>query len=414
MRTLKSVPRLAIGLLLGLGIVSCSLGSPSEGRSATAGQPNAAITLWGRGVLQFAACEDIRCPADQPRTVLSIAEPGRTVKKGDLLVEFDASTLLEKCEDQEILAMKAAAELSVAELSLSSDKQVADDAVAVAERSLHMAETQLKNYRTAEYPSQETAAKNEAILAEERATRRKMQLDELEAAYKEQPSNSLQQELMEIRLASTQARMEMTAAQDKLKLLKDTIFPRRTEELELAVAQRQLDLLRARNEATRIAREGEMRIAIATAMQRMEKERSLRLRKQMEACTLCAPRDGAIVSPNAASSDALKQPEIQPGDTARPNQVLLRLADPAQLKLDVHMSLPTPPSIAVGRPATIRCNVFPDRTFRGHVTGVRVLTYSNRGVNPIGVLVTVRLDDPANDLKPGMEAAAELDASSAL
>lgn len=322
MRNAKQVQLLAIGMLLGTAVAGCGAENSAPGRRSDAG-----AAIKGQDVLASGGYEEIRCRTEQPRPVLFIARPGQAVKKGDLLVELDAFALAEKRQEQETRVMRAEAELANIEASAPGAKVVAEEMVAVAERALHFVERQLADYRAGEYPAQQVAARNEAMIAEERATMLKQRTEEMEALYKEQQSQSLERELLEVRLALTQARAEATAAQDKLKLLKDMIYPRKTEELKLAIAQRNIDLVRARNDLARITLESRTSLLLAQHVHRMEEARSQRLSKEIEACKLYAPRDGTVISPNDAALQAPCEPEVRPGDTARPGQLLLRLAD---------------------------------------------------------------------------------------
>lgn len=62
-----------------------------------------------------------------------------------------------------------------------------------------------------------------------------------------------------------------------------------------------------------------------------------------------------------------------------------------------------------GQSATIRLDAIPGRTVAGHVAEVRVLPDAQPGANE--ALITVRIDDPSADLKPGMRATVEFDLS---
>ncbi len=320
MRNSKQAQLFTMRMLLWTAVVA-----HGEENSAPGRQSNAGTAVESQGVVAPFRYDEIRCRTEQPRLVLFIARPSQAVKKGDLLVELDAFALTEKSEEQEIQVMRADAELAAAVASFPGDREVAEGMVAIAERALRLAERQLADYRAREYPAQDTAATNEARIAEERAMMLKERLEELEAAYKEQPS--LQRELLEVRFASTQAQAEATVASGKLNLLKDMICPRRTEELELAIAQRKLDLLRARNGLAQVTLEGKASIEDANSVRLMEISRSERLKNQIDACKLYAPRDGTAFSPNNASLGHPCEAETRPGDMARPGQLLLRLAD---------------------------------------------------------------------------------------
>lgn len=403
MRNSKCIQRSAIGLLLGIAVLSCG----SE--DSCAGQSETGNIIRGEGVLTPAGFEEIRCPTDQPHPVLFIARPDQTVKKGDLLVELDAFSLMEQRKDQEIRVLKAQAELIATEAAIPGDRQVAEETVAVAQMALRLSERHLADYRAGEYPAQHVAATNEVVIAEERTTMLKERSDELEAAYKEQGTKELLRELQEVRLASSRAQMEAALARDKLKLLTDRINQRTMEEFEMVIAQRKLDLLRARNDLTRITQEGQANLNVAKSVYQMENEKSQSLAHQIGACKLYAPRDGTVFSSNDALLDAPCERGPQPGDMARPCQILLRLSDLMQLKLNIRIGLPLAQRLAPGQQATVRVDAFPNRTYRGHVTNIRVLADSDTTHDPREAMVSIRLDDPVKNFRPGLTATAEFD-----
>ena len=296
MRNSTCIRLSVIGLLLGLGVLLCGRETPLASRSALGGQSEAGAIIRGEGVLAPTGYEEIRCLAEQPRAVLFIARPDQAVKKDDLLVEFDAFALTSERQDQEIRVMKAEADLMTVEASLPGAKQAAEEAVAIAEKALRMATQRLEGYRTGEFPTQQTAAINEVVIAEERAAMWKRRSQEAQAACEEQGTKELEQELQETRLASSQADADLALARDRLKLLKEMEYPQRVEELELTIAQRKLEVLRARNELAQTTREGQANILIARAIRQMESARSELLSEQIRASRLYAPRDGTVFS----------------------------------------------------------------------------------------------------------------------
>jgi len=393
----------------GLGIGLFSGENPFAGREAIAGQASPSGPTRFQGVLEPAQCDDIPCRIDQPRNVLSIAPRGRTVKKGDLLAELDAFSLVQESEEQNIRVVKAHAELAAIKASLPANKQAAVEAVAIAERALRIASRQLETYRTDEYPAQEVAMESEMAIAEERAAAMKQQLDELEAAYSSQDPKSSFQELVDARLASAQAQVDATLARDRLRLLKQSTFPQKVDELELAIAQRELDLLRARNELARITMQDEADLEVDQLIHQTAMERLQWLTGQIKACTLYAPRDGVVFSSNDSDSFEAR---TGPGDVVRPGQVLLRVADLTQWKIDVWLRPPFAQKIVVGQSATILCDAFPDRPLHGRVTRTQATTDIDATAIAGEVIVTVRLDDPIQSLRPGMTAMVEFAGSS--
>jgi HlyD family secretion protein len=395
----------------GLGIGLFPGENPFAGREAIASQASPSGPIRGQGVLEPAQCDDIPCRTDQPRNVLSIVPRGRTVKKGDLLAELDAFSLVQESEEQNIRVVKAHAELAAIKASLPANKQAAVEAVAIAEKTLRIASRQLETYRTDEYPAQEVAMESEMAIAEERAVAMKQQLDELEAAYNSQDSKPSFQELLDARLASAQAQVDATLARDRLRLLKQSTFPLKVDELELAIAQRELDLLRARNELARITMQDEADLEVAQLIHQTATERLRWLTDQITACTLYAPRDGVVFSSNDPSVGNSREAGTGPGDVVRPGQVLLRVADLTQWKIEVWLRPPFAQKIVVGQSATILCDAFPDRPFHGRVAKAQATTDIDATATSNEMIVTVRLDDPIQGLRPGMTATVEFTGS---
>jgi multidrug efflux pump subunit AcrA (membrane-fusion protein) len=387
--------------------------NPAWGQQADQAQSDAGSTIRGHGIIVPTNCEEIRCEVAQPLPVLFMAPYGSTVKKGDLLVELDAFSLMDRSREQEIRLAKSRAALAAAEAAFPNDKKEASEAVAIAEQALALARRRLADYHVGEYPNLERVALNEVALAEERAIRLKTRSEELEAAHEQQGTESLEQELIEVRLASAQAQMAADVARDKAKLLKEIIRPQRTGELELAIAQRELDLLQAKNKVARISTQAEMEIRVAQMVNRMEEERLLLLVHQTKRSQVHAPRDGTVFSADDGVLGARCETEVRAGDTVRPRQVLLRLADLTQLKLDVRLSPAQARKLAPDHATTIRCDAFPDRVFHGRVTGTQALPDSDAADRRTGAIATVRLNDPVAGLRPGMTATAEFSLPSA-
>ena len=254
---------------------------------------------------------------------------------------------------------------------------------------------------------------SEMAIAEERAAAMRQQLDELEAAYNSQDPKPSFQELLDARLASAQAQVDATLAKDRLRLLKQSTFPLKVDELELAIAQRELDLLRARNELARITMQDEADREIAQLIHQTATERLRRLTDQIKACTLYAPRDGVVFSSNDSSPGDSLEAQAGPGDVAYPGQVLLRVADLTQWKIDVWLRSSSVQKIGVGHSTTILCDAFPDRPFHGRVTRTQATTDIDATATSGELIVTVRLDDPIQGLRPGLTAMVEFTGANA-
>jgi HlyD family secretion protein len=417
MNSSQYIRGLVVVALLGMGIgrfiggttliCDSALGQPQDSAAADAGR-----TYLETGVLEPVEGVDLRNEAGRPLPVLFIASPGRAVKKGDRLVELDAPALAEKRIQQVARTQRAQAELALAKASIEREERAANRQIEIAEKALRLVQGQLTAFQEAEYPSQLTAAQDEVNLAGERLAIMEANMQRLEAnAKKSQGAEATQPapeeiHVSEARIAVLEARMHLQAARDKLTFLQHVAREQRTAEIELAIAQRESDLARARDAVSDVADRGRAAVAIAETNSHLASSRLARLESQLAASTIYAPRDGTVVLPKSSTPGAPGETGIKVGDTVGNGQTILRLADVTRLKVEIPVSAEAARQIKAGEPATIRLDAFPGRTFSGRVATVlrasEVPTGYDRG------RVTVTVDNPDNELKPGMTGKVEL------
>jgi HlyD family secretion protein len=416
MDTWRRIRALLIGVGLGTGLGLLGAWAPVAYAAAAGQQQNQPAASAGRiiresGVVQPAQYVEIRNQAEQPLAILFIAPQGKAVKKGDLLVELDASALTDKRIQRVARTQKARAELAVAKASLSTAEHGAA-AVEIAEKAFQLAQLQLKAFQEGEYPTQLNAAQSELTIANERLVMAQERVDLMKRNVndRDEPEKARLQEAQPV-LMEARARVQM--AESKLALLKAFVRVQRTAELELAVAQRQFDLARAKDASSEATVKGEAVVTIAETNYQMASDRLAMVEQQITSCKMYAPRDGTVIYPNDTFSDdagkAVSRP--RPGAIVRNRQVVVRLADTSRLNVEVPVTLQVAQRVTTGLSATIRLDAIPGRTVVGHVSEVRVLLEAPPGASE--ALITVRIDDPSADLKPGMRATVEFDLSQA-
>ena len=92
------------------------------------------------GVVQSADTLELRSQIEGSTTILRIVPDGSAVKKGDLLVELDASSLRDAQLKQEVAAVEARGALQLAETARSALSAAGTGRLAVAELALKVAE----------------------------------------------------------------------------------------------------------------------------------------------------------------------------------------------------------------------------------------------------------------------------------
>ena len=128
------------------------------------------------------------------------------------------------------------------------------------------------------------------------------------------------------------------------------------------------------------------------------------LRFQRDQHTLVAPLDGWVV----------EQPAHE-GEMATPGATLLNLADLSNLTLTVYVAEPNVGQVAIGQTVQVFVDAFPGQPFTGHIilisdkaefTPKNIQTKEERANTVFAV--KIKLDNPDQQLKPGMPADAVL------
>jgi HlyD family secretion protein len=311
----KQAALLLVGALSCVGL--CLAGAPRDHPAAGDSR------VYTRAeVLPSGEAVEIRSQVEQPTAILYAVPAGRTVQKGDLLIELDASALMDKRIQQVVQVRKAETEMILAKESQAQEKQATQGQIVLAEKALHLAQGQLKAFTEGEYPRQLALAqgavdigKLRLKLAGERLTRIRAGLE----TPKDQGTPATLME-MEAMLALEDARLQSEAAENSLSILKSFGHDNRVAELELIVAQREFDLTRAQDALSRANTTGRATMAWAEENSQREKDRLAKMDDQIAKSKVYAPRDGIVAYPSN-----IDEPPIKAGTVVRDRQVLVRL-----------------------------------------------------------------------------------------
>jgi HlyD family secretion protein len=306
---------LLVGALLWVGF--CQAGGPRDHPAAGGDRVFARAE-----VLPSREAVEICSQVEQPTAILYAVPSGQTVQKGDLLVELDASALIDRRIQQLIQVHKAEAEMILAKETQAWDTHAAQGQTVVAEKALRLAQNQLKAFTEGEYPRQLALAEGvvdiarlKLKLAEERATRIRAGLE----TQKDQGAPAALME-MEALLALQEARLQSEAAQGSLSILKTFTHDNKVEELELIVAQKEFELVRAKDDLSRATTTGRAAVSCTEMSRGWEADRLAKMDDQILKSKIYAPRDGVVAHPNEGG-----EPPIKAGTVVRERQVLIRL-----------------------------------------------------------------------------------------
>jgi HlyD family secretion protein len=258
---------------------------------------------------------------EQPTAILYVVPAGKTVQKGDLLIELGASALIDKRIQQVVQVRKAEGEMIQAKETQAWDSHAAQGQIVVAEKALRLAQSQLKAYTEGEYPRQLALAEGTVSIAKLRLMLTGERTRRLRASFDTQKDESAQVALQEAQIAQDEGALQVEAATSSLSLLKSFVHDNRVAELELTVAQKEFDLAQAKDALSRANITGRAAIAWAEENLHRESDRLAKMDDQIAKSKIYAPRDGTVAYPNDGD-----EPPIKAGTVVHDRQVLLRLS----------------------------------------------------------------------------------------
>ena len=179
--------------------------------------------------------------------IIRLVSEGTIVKKGDLLVELDASSLEDAKIDQEIRVQNAEAAYVSSKENLAVVQNQAESDMDKARLTLEFAEQDLEHYKKGKFPNELSAAENRITLAQEELTRALETLKWSEKLCGEKYIS--QTELQADELTAKRKALDLELAKNDLDLLRNFTYQREIAQLESDVAQAKMALERTTRKA---------------------------------------------------------------------------------------------------------------------------------------------------------------------
>jgi len=402
----------AIGLtVLWLKVVRGGESAVAEMATFVAKQGPLTISVLESGTIKSREQTIIKNEVEGRTTIISLVAEGTRVKKGDLLVELDASTMDDDKIEQEIRTMNAEAAYINAKETLEVTKNQAASDVNVAELTLEFAIQDLDQYKVGQFPNDETAAVNQIEIAKERLTRDEETLKWSERLFEEKYISNT--ELQADQLTVSQARNTLELAENELELLRDFTYKRQIKQLGSDVHQARMALERtnARARADVIQDEADLK-----AKEQEYKRQQAKLEKlldQISKAKVYAPADGMVIYATTAKRGGWRD-NREPLDEGvevweRQELIYLPTADSAMAEVDIHEA--SLEKVHVGLPAIITVDALPGQQFIGTVGRISPLPDSaSMWMNPDLKVYNsdVYLEGESADLRTGMSCKVEI------
>jgi len=387
------------------------------------------ITVTERGNLESQNNVEIICEVDDIEgdgvvgtQILTIVPNGTSVKKGELLVEFDSAKHRERL-DRQILDTESARAVQI-QAQAKYDNQITQNETLLADALLDVELAKLEQEMFVDKESgthkleveaierQVEDINNEILGAKGTLELKRNEQRGIEALFKlgYAGKHQLDQSVLDLLQAESQYVAKINKLNTQLATLKKKqTYERQMEELTLQgkkdTADRQVAQVKRNSEA--LLAQAQAALNAANEHLKKEEERLVRYKEQIDKCKISAPQDGMVAY---AVADRYYGEEIREGAAVRPRQKILSLPNLSQMqvKTSVHESVldQVKPDLSAG----VRVDAFPERLYRGTVISVAVLPDQGGwyGSDTKVYTTIVTIDEPVERLKPGMTAVVEI------
>jgi len=404
--------------VVGIGGVKLTLYNSEGGLTS-----NLATFVVKRGPLRISVTESgtikardqviLKCEVEGRTSILTLVPEGTRVKQGDLLVELDASKLLDSKIDQQITVQNGEAAFIGARENLAVVDNQAQSDIEAAELALEFAEMDIRKYLdpNGEYHNELEAARAQIKLVEEELTRAKEKLEWSNKLYKEKYISEM--ELKADQLAASKKNTDLNLARNNLNLLEAFTFKRTVKQLESDVKQAEMALERTKRKARADVAQAQADLTAKESELNRQKDKLQKLEEQIVKTRIYAPADGLAIyatSARRASWRSGTQP-LDVGQDVLERQELIYLPTTSSVKAEVDIHETSLKKVQLGLPTIVTVDALPGKSFMGSVANIAPLPdaqsmWMNPDLKVYNTEIYLDSNDPA--LRTGMSCKAKV------
>jgi HlyD family secretion protein len=370
------------------------------------------ISVLESGTIQPQEQITLRNEVEGRTTIVRLVPDGSMVKKGDLLVELDASTLKDKIIDQDILVQKAQASYVDANENLAVIKNQAKSDIELSQLTLKFAKQDLKQYLDGIYPKDVNEQNARIRLAEEDLKRAEDVNDWSKKLYEEKYLSET--EYLADKLSVQRRKLERDVAVSDLDLLENFTYQRQIDQYTSDVNQAEMALERTERKASANVVQAEADLRAKELEYNRQKEKMKKIEDQLAKTQIYAPQDGMVVYATSGGGrrgpfDRRDPMDIGVEVTERQDLINLPTADSMKATVDIHET--SLEKVRVGLPAVITVDALAGKKFLGRVQRIAPLPDArSMWANPdLKIYPTdIYLEDSDNSLRTGMSCKAEI------
>ena len=344
-------------------------------------------------------------------SILTLIPEGTRVKEGDLLVELDASTLIDNQVDQEIRVQNAEAAFISAQENFAVVENQAQSDIDKAELDLDFAQLDKKKYLdpNGEYQNEREAALAQITLVEEELIRANEKLKWSKKLFEEKYISET--ELKADELAASKKKTDLVLARNNLNLLETFTHQRMVKQLESDLKQAQMALERTKRKARADVKQAEANLRAKESEYNRQKDKLEKLAEQIAKTKIFAPSDGLAIYATSAQQGRRNVEPLAEGQEVRERQELIYLPKGTAVKAEISIHEASLKKVQTHLPAIITVDALPGRRFSGTVARIAPLPNAqSMWMNPdLKVYNTeVNLQGSDGSLRTGMSCKAEI------
>lgn len=344
-------------------------------------------------------------------SIIYLIPEGTRVKKGELLVQLDASTMQDQRIDQDIKVRNAEATYVNANENMAIVENQAQSDVEVAELTLEFAKQDLKKYIEGEYPNQLAKAESDIQLAQEDLNRAEDKAEWSKRLHEEKYLSTT--ELKTDELAHSRAKVNLQVAQRDRELLETYTYQRQIAQLESDVRQAEMAMERTRAKARANVVQAKAELLAREQEYNRQKDKLDKIDDQLSKAKIYAPADGMVIYATSARRGGWRdnREPLNEGVEVFERQELIYLPTAASSKAEVDIHEASLEKIRIGLPAIITVDALPGKKFMGTVGRIAPLPdpqsmWMNPDLKVYNSDIFLEGDDPA--LRTGMSCKVEI------
>ncbi len=370
------------------------------------------ISINESGTIKARDMEIIKSQLEGISTVLWVIEEAKHVKKGDVLVELDASGLEDLKIDQQTLVQDTDTSAITAYEALAVGENQAQADIDIAQLTLDFAKLDLEKYTAAngEYETAKTEAEAQISLSEEQLEKAREERKWAKTLAAEKYISST--ELKTAELAFNQADLGVMVAKSKLRLLNDFTYKRQLAQLNSDVSQAGMAIERTKRSSAASVIQLKAKLLAAESKLGREKIKLAKIEDQIKKAIVIAPADGMVVyASSAKGSWRGNQEPLEEGQSVHEREELIYLPTSDSVKAEIKVHESSMEKVKEGLDVVVTVDAVQGKTFTGKVVKIALLPDAqSMWMNPdLKIYATeIYLDGDGKGLRTGMSCRAEI------